>query len=81
MEIGVVAGGSKHYNRRMARTILIRIEPAVHASVVDAAHAARTSLQEFCLEAILDAATRWSPTPPPAAHAACDESLTEPAWP
>jgi hypothetical protein len=56
----------------MARVIYVRIDPDQHAGVIQAAHAARTSLQDFCLQAILDASQRWNPQQPPAAHAALD---------
>ncbi len=50
----------------MARVIYIR---------VDAAHAARTNLQQFALLALRDAVDRWRPLTPPVAEAACDESF------
>jgi hypothetical protein len=56
----------------MPRTLYIRLDPAEHAAVVEAAHAARTSLQDFCLTAILNATARWRPGVPIVAEAALD---------
>lgn len=58
----------------MPRVIYVRLESEEHAAIQEAAHAARVSLQAFCLAAIQEAAERWLPRPPVlAAEAACEE--------
>lgn len=62
----------------MPKVIYVRVDSAEHTAIQNAAHAARVSLQAFCLAAIQEAAERWLPRPAVvAAEAACEEGTSE----
>lgn len=56
--------------------ITVRTTGAEHARWKDSAHAARTSLNDFCVAAIADAADRWAPTSPPIVAEAATDVVT-----